>query len=493
MSNSSDLRPERALKRNAIGVSGIVFFVVAAAAPLAAALGASPVAFMSLGVGAPGAYVIAGAVLILFAIGYAAMSRFVTSSAGFAAYLELGFGRVAGFAGAALALLAYTCMLMALYGVLGFFTSAIVADLTGFELDWKIWALIAWAGVAVLGYLEINLSAKVLGVLMIGEVLILLVFDVAVIGQGGADGINFEAFRPSNVFTDGLGVALLFAASCFVGFEATAIYGEEAKDPKRTVPRATYVAVVLIAVFYALSTWAIGLAHGGGTIQQAAAEDPGNLVFAVNTQYVGQWSTVIMNVLLVTSSFAVLVAFHNTLSRYVFALGRSGVLPKTLGSTHARWQSPHKASMVITVVTLIVVGLFMLAGADPYAQLYAWLIGLGTLSILVMQGATSIAVVAFFLRKKRSEFRLWSGGVAPVLGGIGLAGAAFLAIQNWNLLTGATSGFPTLLPWLVVVAIVAGVLWSVGAKGRTIAPAGADGPASTEEITSGLGTPDTSR
>lgn len=494
MSNTSTTRTGGTLKRNAVGVPGIVFFVVAAAAPLAAALGASPVAFMSLGVGAPGAYVIAGTVLILFAIGYAAMSRFVTSSAGFAAYLEMGFGRVAGFAGAALALLAYTCMLMALYGVLGFFTSAIIADLTGLELDWKIWALIAWAGVAVLGYLEINLSAKVLGVLMIGEVLILLIFDAAVLGQGGATGINFQAFQPSNVFTDGLGVALLFAASCFVGFEATAIYGEEAKDPKRTVPRATYAAVALIAVFYALSTWAIGLAHGGGTVQQAAAADPGNLVFAVNTQYVGQWSTVVMNVLLVTSSFAVLVAFHNTLSRYVFALGRSGVLPQALGRTHPRWQSPHKASMVITVVTIIVVGAFMLAGADPYAQLYAWLIGLGTLGILVMQAATSIAVLAFFLRKKRTEFRLWSGGIAPVLGGIGLAGAAYLAIQNWNLLTGATSGFPILLPWLIVLAIIVGVLWAAGAKGRTITPASpTHGQPAAEETVPGAITPENHR
>lgn len=471
MSSSSTAPAPGGLKRNAIGVPGIVFFVVAAAAPLAATLGASPVAFMAMGPGAPAAYIIAGVVLILFAVGYGAMSRFVTSSAGFAAYLELGFGRVAGFAGAALALLSYTCMLMALYGILGYFTSAIVADLTGFQLDWKIWALIAWAGVALLGYLEINLSAKVLGVLMIGEVVILLIFDGAVLGQGGAAGLNLDAFQPGNVFVEGMGVALLFAASCFVGFEATAIYGEEAKDPARTVPRATYVAVVLIGVFYALSTWAIGLAHGSDSVQQAATTDPANFVFAVNTQYVGQWSTVVMNVLLITSSFAVLVAFHNTLSRYIFALGRSGVLPRPFGRTHARFQSPHRASVLVTAVTLVVVGLFMLAGADPYANLYAWLIGLGTLGVLVMQGATSIAVLAFFLKKKRDEFRLWSSAIAPVLGGIGLAGAAYLAVVNWNLLTGATSGIPTLLPWLIVLAIAVGVVWAAASKGKTITPA----------------------
>ncbi|MEV4953995.1 APC family permease [Paenarthrobacter nitroguajacolicus] len=473
MSSSASVTAETAgaLKRNAVGVPGIVFFVVSAAAPLAAALGASPVAFAALGPGAPGAYIIAGLVLILFAVGYAAMSRFVTSTAGFAAYLDSGFGRIAGFIGAALALLSYTCMLIALYGILGFFTSAIVADLTGLQLDWKIWSLMAWAGVAILGYMEINLSAKVLGVLMIGEVLILAVFDVGVLSQGGASGINFDAFQPSNVFSDGLGVALLFAASCFVGFEATAIYGEEAKDPRRTVPRATYAAVTLIAVFYAVSTWAIGLAHGTDAVQTAAAEDPGNFVFAVTTQYVGQWATVLMNVLLVTSSFAVLVAFHNTLSRYKFALGRAGALPRSLGRSHPRWQSPHRASLAVSAISIVILGLFMLAGADPFAQLYAWLIGVGTLGVLVMQAATSFAVLVFFLRRNRSELQLWSGVIAPILGGTGLAGAAFLAVMNWDLLTGATEGLPTLLPWLVALAVLAGVLWAKFSKIESVTKA----------------------
>lgn len=461
MSDSISKTAPSALKRNAIGVPGIVFFVVAAAAPLAAALGGSPIAFAALGAGAPGAYLIAGVILILFAVGYGSMSRFVTSSAGFAAYLERGLGRVTGFAGAAVALLSYNCMLMGLYGLFGFFCSAVIGDLTGLETDWKLWTAVAWAGVAILGYLEINLSAKVLGVLMIGEVLILVLFDAAVLAQGGAAGINIDSFQPSTVLSDGLGVALLFAAASFVGFEATAVYGEEAKDPARTVPRATYVAVVLIAVFYSLSTWAISLAHGTDNIRQAATDDPAGFVFAVNTQYVGQWSTVIMNVLLVTSTFAVLVAFHNTLSRYNFSLGRSGILPRALGAAHPRWQSPHIASITVTVLTLTVVGTFMLAGADPFAELYAWLVGVGTVGVLVMQTTTSIAVVIFFLRKKREEFRLWSSAIAPILAALGLAAATYLALTNWEVLAGATSGIPTLLPWLIILAALVGIGWAL--------------------------------
>lgn len=466
---SADTPPTgHTLRKQAVGVPGIVFFVVAAAAPLAAALGASPIAFMTLGAGAPGAYLLTGVVLVLFAVGYGAMSRHVTSSAGFAAYLYLGFGRSTGFAGAAVALLAYHCMLIGLYGAFGYFTSSVLDGLFGVDVDWRLLTALAWVGVAVLGYLEINLSAKVLGVLMICEVAILLVFDVAVLTQGGASGVDVQSFAPDNVFSNGLGVALLFAAASFVGFEATAIYGEEAKDPARTVPRATYVAVVLIASFYALSTWAIALAHGSGNVQEAALADPAGFVFAVNTEYVGSWSTDIMNVLLVTSYFAVLIAFHNTLSRYLFALGRAGAIPRVLGHTHRRWQSPHVASVVVTSVTLLVGGGFVVAGADPFTQLYAWLVGVGTVAVLVLQAATSVAVIAFFTRHRRDEFRVWNSAVAPGLGALGLTAAAWLAVDNWSLLAGATEGLPTKLPWLVPIAAVVGLVWAAATRSRQV-------------------------
>ena len=469
------------LRRNAVGVPGILFFVVAAAAPLAATLGASPVAFASVGVGAPSAYLLVGVVLILFAVGYAAMSRHVTSSAGFAAYLEASFGRVAGFVGAAVALLSYNCMLVGLYGFFGFLTNSVVSDLFGVDLAWQWWTLIVWAAVAILGYLEINLSAKVLGVLMVGEVLILLVFDLAVFAQGGANGLSMESFVPHNAFAPGAGIAILFAAASFVGFEATAIYGEEARDPARTVPRATYLAVVLIAVFYTVSTWAIALAYGGDRVQPAAAKDPAGLVFAVNTQFVNQFSTHVMTLLLITSTFAVVLAFHNTLSRYMFALARSGVLPTPLGHTHPRSQSPHLASLVGSGVTVVVLAIFMLAGADPFAQVYSWLVGLGTLGVVLLQAVTSVSVIVFFLRKRRAEFRVWNTAVAPALGAVGLSGAAFLAIDNWAILTGATSGVPKVLPWAIAVAAAIGVVWAYATRGTARSFAGAFSNNAAEE------------
>jgi amino acid transporter len=476
------------LRSHAVGVAGIVFFVISAAAPLAATLGVAPIVFGTAGKGAPLAYAVAGVLLLLFSVGYAAMSRHVTSSAGFAAYIEKGFGRVPGFAAATTAVFSYNAMLIGIYGAFGFFTHAVADQYLGLDLPWQVWTFLAIAAVGMLGYLDINLSARILGTLMIGEVALLLLFDIIVPARGGAHGVSFDGFLPSNLLGSGaVGIAILFAAVCFVGFEATAIYGEEAKEPRRTIPRATYIAVVLIGVFYCLTMWAIGNAYGSNGVQHAAGADPGNFVFNANTKFVGRWATDALSILVVTSYFATLVAFHNTIARYMFSLGRGGALPAFLRVTHRRWQSPHAASLVGTGVSAVVVAAFAIGGADPFAQMFAWLTALGTIGIVALQAATTLAAIVFFRREQPGG--LWTTVVAPVLAAAGLITAIVLAVRNWGLLSGATSGFASQLPWLVVAAAAVGVVLAWFKRGRvtTIASGFQDRPpAEADALLSGV-------
>jgi amino acid transporter len=285
----------------------------------------------------------------------------------------------------------------------------------------------------------------------------LVLFDVVVLGGGGESGWTAQPFEPANIFAGSAGVAFLFAFSSFVGFEATTIYGEEARDPRRTVSRATYAAVALIGGFYVLNTYAIVVAYGPAAVGEAAAANPGALVFAMTTQYLGTWATDIMEVLLVTSFFAVVLAFHNTLSRYMFALGRAGLLPSALGRSHRSHQSPHIASICQTVIAVVIVGAFALAGADPYAELFSWLVGLGTVGVLALQATASLAVVGFF-RRNKSESNPFVTVIAPLLGAAGLIAAVVLALSNFDVLTGASSGVVPLLPWLLPVAALIGIL-----------------------------------
>ena len=445
------------LNSGSIGTAGIVFFVVAAAAPLAATLGAGPVVFIFGGVGAPSMYLIASVALLLFAFGFAAMSRYVTNAGGFAAFVSWGLGRRSGYAAAGIALLAYFSMFIGIAAQFATFVADLAERFFGLHVPWQAALIVGVLVIGVLAYRDVRVSAVLLGALLILEILVLLVFDVAVLIQGGADGITFDSFSPGNVFTPGIGLALLFAFSCFVGFEATTLYGEEARDPKRTVPRATYIAVIVIGLSYTLTMWALAVAYGSEGVQEAAMNDPVGFVLNATSEYLGPWATVVMEILVLTSLLAVLLSFQNTLSRYVYSLGRAGFLSTALGVSHPRFRSPSRASVAVTLLATVLVLVFILAGADPFAVMYMWMIGLGTVGVLVLQASGAAAVVCFLRRNARQE-GLWRTLIAPTVGGLLLLGAVCLALLNFGELIGATGIVTILLPALYVVAVIIGII-----------------------------------
>ncbi|HWL86073.1 MAG TPA: APC family permease, partial [Polyangiaceae bacterium] len=239
-----------------------------------------------------------------------------------------------------------------------------------------------------------------------------------------------------------------------IGFEATAIFSEEAKDPERTVPRATYAAVCAIGIFYALTAWVLVGAYGADQVHAVAAKDPGLFVFNAMRTFVGEPAVAILALLLITSLFAALLATHGATARYFFALGREGLLPRALGRTHPKWRSPHIASGAQIAVTAVVVLPFAITNADPLLTLTTSTGGLGTLGIIALQGATAFSVVAYF--RQRRDRRWLITLIAPAIGGIGLAVALVLIVRNYATLTGSRSPIINELPWLLVISAVAG-------------------------------------
>ncbi|RGP37451.1 APC family permease [Pseudotabrizicola alkalilacus] len=457
------------LAKNSIGLLHIVFFVVAAAAPLTAVVGATPVAFaFGNGAGVPGAFVLAGLLYLLFSVGFTAMSRHVGGAGAFYTYIAQGIGRPAGIGGALIALMTYTAVQCAVYALFGVFFSGTMAGL-GIDLPWFVWSLLAVGLVHLAGQRNIAFSGRILGVVMIAEVLILLLLNLAIVLQGGGpEGMSASSFAPEVVFTPGLAVALVFVVGSFIGFESTAIFGEEAKDPDRTIPRATYVAVLLITVFYAFSTWAVVQFYGPSNIQAAAAAEGGleSLYFVAAEQALGGWSVTLMNILLLLSLFACVLSFHNTLNRYFFALGREGLLPHSLGRVHATHGSPARAGVAQSLTAAALLIAFTLGGADPYKVVFSWMSGLAVLGILAVQIMVSVAIILYFKRTHGTEHSALVTVVAPVLALVGLVGAFLLVSMNTDLLTGSDHVLVQAYPLLIVLVGLCGPLLARSIQSR---------------------------
>lgn len=450
-------QPEQRLRKDAIGLWSIVFFVVAAASPLMAMLGTVPIVLRSgNGVGAPAAWVIAGVILLLFSVGYSAMSRHITNAGAFYAYISNGLGRPVGIAGAMIAILSYNAIQISIYALLGFFMRLEVMEHFNIDIAWWVYAVTVAIVCYLCGMRHVGFSGKLLGVFMLCEVSILLLLDLTIIHRGGAEGLSLASFHPHNVFRPGLGIALMFAIACYIGFEATAIFAEEARDAKRTIPIATYVAVSMIMVVYTLSSWAAVNGYGPSQVVAVATKDAGNFWFHLNTRYVGSLSTGMMQVLLLTSIFAGILSFHNTITRYLFAMGREGLLWRGLATTHPKYQSPYIAGLVQTAVVVCVILVFAVAKQDPYAVLFAWTSAIATLGILMNQILVALSVVGFF-RRTRLDRRLWHTVVSPLLAAAGLGACFVLVWSNLRLLSGSDSPIVASFPYLILGTGLSGV------------------------------------
>lgn len=393
------------LKGNVLGTGGVALMVIAAAAPLSVLAGVAPLALSIGGVGTPVVYLVAGAVLGLFAVGFIAMVPFVRSTGGFYGFIAAAFGRRAGVGAAIVAVVSYNALQIGLYGLLGAQASLMFKNLFGLDVPWILPVLGTIAVVWYLGFRGINTGAQVLALVLAGETAILALLAFAILFQGGATGIGFDSFAPDAVFAPGMAVILTVAFAAFLGFESTALYREEAKNPNRTIPRATVIAIAFLALFYSFITWSIVQGFGAADVQAVAAGKLEGLFFAAMETYLGPWASAAMSILIVISIFASQLAIHNANNRYCYSLAKDGILPPLFGKVHAVFRTPHVAGLLQSGLALIIVISFAAADADPFLQLMLWINSPGLVGISSLQALTAIGAAVFFYQRRSFDAR----------------------------------------------------------------------------------------
>ncbi|MFW6691030.1 APC family permease [Streptomyces sp. MAR4 CNX-425] len=447
-----------------LGTGSIVFMVIAAAAPLTVVGGNVPLAIASgPGAGAPVGFALASLILLVFAVGFVTMTPHVRQAGAFYAYATRGLGDRAGVGTAAVALVAYTAIQAGVYGYAGWAVNSVLDDFGGpTGVPWWVWSLATVAVVALLGYRHIELSSRVLGVALVLEIAVVAVLDAVIFAKGGESGLNVESFTPDAAFSGPLGVAVLFALTGFIGFESTAVFRNEARDPDRTIPRATYLAVLVIGAFYTVSCWALVLGAGTDRVEGVADESltsGGNMLMDAAGAYVGTALRDVMQVLLLTSLFACVLSFHNVIARYAFTLSREGLAPARLGAVHPRHHSPYIASAVQTSSALALVAIFAALGLEPLVGVFGSMAGVSTVGMVLLMLTTSVAVLVFFARHRDlAGGRTWQTRVAPVLAVAGLLTGLWLVVSNFTLITGGGTGVSVALGAVPFAAFAAGWL-----------------------------------
>ena len=470
------------LRRNAIGLGGVLFISFAAMSPLTGQLGNVPLAVgLGNGIGAPAGFEIGIVMLVLFSVGYMKMMRSVPSSGGFYSFISHGLGRPLGMGAGWLSIFAYAFVECSLYGAFGYFGNITIQQFFHVGVPWPFLAFGALALNLILAHFDIRLSTKVLGVALILEILVLTVMAVAVFGHGGGPtGVSAAPINPVNAFK-GLapGVGIFFAVWSWVGFETIPNYAEESRNPKRIGTQALFISVVGGGLFFAVIAWAVITGWGLHAVDAQAAHNGGNLYYGVTTKYAALWVTDVMEWLILTSSFACALSFHNTNSRYLYVIGREKIFNHRLGRTHERWQSPHVANAVTTLIVACLLGLFLIIWyASPSAQkfasfqnapfyeLFGWFAIVATFSVLVNQTLSSLATIVHFRKPEyRHERNLWTTEIIPVLA-IGAMGVVLWLLWSNLHSIGGSIVWVDIIPWLCLGWLALGVVLALVLRKR---------------------------
>jgi amino acid transporter len=454
-----------------LGTVGVVFMVVAAAAPLTVIGGNMPLAMgLGNGAGAPVGFLIAALVLLLFSVGFVTMTPYVPEAGAFFSYVTVGLGKRAGTGTAVVALIAYTAIQVGIYGYIGWAIDDTVRFYHGPQIPWPFYSFVILAIVALLGYRHIDLSAKVLGVALALEIGIVVILDLVIVASPGPSGLTLASLEP-NVFTHGsLGVAVLFALTGFIGFEATAVFRDEARNPERTIPRATYAAVLIIGGFYALTCWAFVVAIGPDQVTEVAQRTlngEANMLLDTTDDTLGRVGRDIVNVLLLSSLFACVLSFHNVIARYQFVLAAKGLLPRRLSTVHPTHHSPAFSSVVQTLTAAAIVLVLAVFGVDPLVGVFGSMAGVATVGMVLLMLTTSAAVFVYFLRHREpAGGRVWQTRIAPALACVGLLASLWLVLSNFTLVTGGSATLSAGLAAVPFLGLLAGCLLGQPARLR---------------------------
>lgn len=462
---SSQPTPERRL-----GMLSIAFMIVAASAPLTVIAGGAPTSYAVSGLlGVPVSYLLLAAVLAVFAFGYAAMARHISNPGAFYAYVSRGLGRALGVGSAIGAMIAYSCMQIGIFAMFGFTITDWLSTRFNIVVPWWIWVFAGIAVIGVLGINRIDFSARLIAVLVALETVVVVVVDVIGITTA-PEGYSTESISLSSLFVPGVGVLLSFGVAAFMGFESAAIYAREAKDPKRTIGRATFLAIVVVGLFYSFSAWALNIGVGDSQIVAKSAELGPGVVFTLIAEHLPVWAVDVANLLFISSLFAALLSFHNAVARYVAELGRERVAPAVFDRRSASG-APTAGSITQSLLAIAVTIGFVLADSHdplfPVLTMFTWLTNTGAFGLIFLMIFVSVAVIGFFHRDARG-IGLWSRLIAPAISAVALTVIFLLVLTNFDLLLGqeTTTALTFLLPAIVIVPGALGVLYARILKSR---------------------------
>lgn len=341
---------------------------------------------------APLVYLIGMIAMFFTALSYVQMSKHIPQAGSVYTYVKEGLNPHVGFLAGWLIILDYLLLPSVLYLMTSNFCVALIPSIPGW-----LW-IIAFATLNtvtnILGIEYTVRSGKLMLAFELTVLLLILICGIMYISAGGGSGsFNLHPFyQPGQINLQFTASACSIAALGFLGFDAISTLAEETIEPEKTVGRATLSALLLVGGLFVLQTYIVTLITPDYTLINAetAYFDAGAIVG-------GHWLKVLMlAVSIMATGIANTMTSQAATARILFSISRDGLLPEFIGRVHPRFKTPHWATLMVALLSLI-------CSLATDLEIIIKLVNFGAVSAFILLNFT--VFYFFFIRKGYRKFR----------------------------------------------------------------------------------------
>ena len=436
---------ESGLRRGAMGGAELVAQAIANIAPSAVIAFTAAAIFVTAGKGTWLSFALA--TVVILAVGYC-ISQFAkrrASAGSLYNYAAAGLGPFGAFlTGLTLVIGCFGIAAGSLSGAVihfGAFLNQVGVGISG--VAGQVLIAVVLGGLAALFTVwGVRVSARVSLVLEIVSVTIITILLVIALANAGPAAFDPSQFSLEGVEPQGVAIGMVLAILGFVGFSSADALGREARNPFKAIPRAIMWSALGVVVLYVFAAYTQVVVLGDKLGSSVSPLDDIATIVGLPS-----WFNPILNLGIAASFFAVVVAPLNVIGRIVYVMGKEGVAPKYLGTTHAKLLTPHRALLVFAPLVILVPVVLYLFGVDANDVL-VWVDTFGTFGYMVAYAAVAIAAPIFLRRMGIKNWLVWPCVVVAV------GGMAYVFWVN----VVPIPAFPlNIIPLLFLVAVIAGV------------------------------------
>lgn len=401
------------LASGSIGLPQALFQAITHMGPGAAVAFSLLIGFTFAGPVMPFSVLITIVVVLLIANSVGQMARHVPAAGGVYAYAANGAGSALGFLVGWFDVLLELIVPAGITLVLGIIVQDAFGS-AGVNAPWWIWTVLMLLISGFLNYRGIRVATNFGVFFGIFELVVFLALAFFMIAKAGSAN-TFQVFNPAHAQGGWSGVfkGVVYSILAFQGFECAAPLGEEARDPRRTIVRATLLSGLLIGIFYFVCSYAAVVGWGFDKMGSYATNANPWQVLAMRFWGIG-WLLILLALL--NSALGNASGGFTAATRVVFAMGRVHALPRVLARTHATHRTPYVAILFQLVFSLaLTLGLGLTLGPFPAFEIVGTVL---TVLVIVVYIIVCCGSVAYYLQKQRPEFNALLHGVFPIAGSL---------------------------------------------------------------------------